>query len=912
MSFYRPFFATALTALLLLACCWGPPAGQAQRNYSRIVGTSDSVLWLYVWVDKNGGTIAGARSEETSDENAPAGNALPLAPFERALGGTITPMAPGERISGPQRWSVLGHCDGMFHLSGGLRQGKIDPQPLLPLLRSQRVRWLSITVLLSPQPDSRCTGAARFSSRFSGSQTHSIYYSRMIDTDKPAELRRPIVLAYGYGPGNAAKIVLPLLLVLLASFALTLWMRTKALQAETRASAAGRAIDPAVVWFGYGRYLQALSSGIWLVWFPLVIALHAIGFLSFLVGTSWLTHSGLPLLLIYLPALAIIGCYGLSYPVFSRLRGLEYTRGEMLRQAAWGQSRLLPLICALNGATEFVYDPKVTVAWLAGAFLLAQITRQGAARALGALPQALTVGELRDRIFVLAAGAGVPVRQVYLLRAGKGRLANAFASLGSTLLLTDYLLLRLTKREVDAVVGHELTHLKKRHPQTLQIAYLSLFGAAVGVTIILETQASLSALAGAAYAVVTVAGLLIVYGLSRRFEWAADAGAVSLTGDGEALITGLAKISALNQTPLTWGRWQERWLTHPPTLLRMQRIGLAVGLSPERVQMLARPAAESEAEDAPEEHYHVPAQEADTLVFSGRRKAQLQQAMSWSFLLLTPLIAAAAARTGLWPAALIGLILALLAPRLVVEALQQRWYARLGVLLRKKMEAEGTLKPGEPAEFVAYSPSPFPRLYEGFYDWDLGFLQTAGSRLCFTGEKTRFALDAAQIISVEQREDTPGFGKRWSRLYLRWSDGVPDSPTPHYSFSLRCGLSGSVWRSGSATDGTRQRLEEWRVASSSLVFRGPPETSAERLPFRDEVTALSPRQAFTLRGVTQALLVQLGFAAGISVLFGLSFPLSAASGEWSKNIGGWYVLLASLLAVLSAFLPLRLYRDRSA
>ena len=36
--------------------------------------------------------------------------------------------------------------------------------------------------------------------------------------------------------------------------------------------------------------------------------------------------------------------------------------------------------------------------------------------------------DLRDRVFALAAQAGVKVQQVYILPAGKGRMANAFAA----------------------------------------------------------------------------------------------------------------------------------------------------------------------------------------------------------------------------------------------------------------------------------------------------------------------------------------------------------------------------------------------------------------------------------------------------------------------------------------------------
>ena len=848
------------------------------------------MMSLDVWLDQSGGVIVGVRSEAQPEQAS-----LPRKPFEEALGGTIEPIKAEDKSLDPVGWQLLGRCDGMFPLHGGLRQGRIDLKPLLPLLHSQKIRWVSLSIMQSPQPYSHSTGIRRYSPQ----AAHRVYYSRTVDLTKPGEVQTPITLTYGYAPRDVADIVLPLLVILIVPFGLTLWMRSQALGAEERATASGRALDPAVVWFGYGRYLYALSTGIWIVWFPAVVALHASAFVRFLIGHSWAAHSGLPLLLIYLPALVIIGCSDLSHPVFDRIGGQGYTRREMLAQAAWGQSRLLPLLCMLNGVTEFFSDPRVGVAWFGGAFLLNSLVTRGAAGALGVLPQSLVVGELRDRVFALAHSAGVPVRQVFLMPAGKGRMANAFASLGSTLMLTEFLLRRLNKREVDAVIGHELTHLKRRHPQALQAAHLALIAAAAAVTVYTETQTTFSALAGFAYALITLLGLILVYGLSRRFEWQADAGAIALTGDGEALITGLAKISALNRTPLQWGKWQEKWLSHPPTLRRMERIGLAASLPPERVTLLARPEtleAPEAASETPEEYYRIPALEPDTQIFGIRRKSRLQQSLYWTDLLLPPLVAALAVLLGSWWAAGMGLVLALLVPSLAANAIQQRWYGGLEEALREKLR--GALSPG-PAEFVTYSPYPMPRLYDGFYDWDPGFLQLSDGCLRFVGEKTRFALTPAQILSVEPNEDTPGLWRRWSRLTVRWQDTACQPPTIH-AFSLRPGASGSVWQSRSAADNTKKQLETWRAAA----LLTPPGDSRAPLPLRREVSALSPRQAVTGRALMQLLLPRLGFAAGTGILFGLTFRLDLLQWRDVSDAGGWYVLLVAFLVFLSGIVPL--------
>ena len=84
--------------------------------------------------------------------------------------------------------------------------------------------------------------------------------------------------------------------------------------------------------------------------------------------------------------------------------------------------------------------------------------------------------------------------------------------------------------------------------------------------------------------VLVMLGLTGFYFVSRHFENVADATAVRLTGDPEAQITGLLRISRLNFTPIQWGKLSESWLTHPSIVRRAQRIATAGGMAPERLR----------------------------------------------------------------------------------------------------------------------------------------------------------------------------------------------------------------------------------------------------------------------------------------------------------------------------------------
>ena len=133
--------------------------------------------------------------------------------------------------------------------------------------------------------------------------------------------------------------VVPLLLV-----ALTLWMRQYALRSA--------AVDPEAAWFSYARFLKLGTQAAWLV---------SLGLLSLPIIESWVDAvTGLQpkgaaieaqvfiwVLIAMLPmSVATIVCRTLSYPVFAKVYGALWTRGEIFRQAFWTQAAFtIPTLC---------------------------------------------------------------------------------------------------------------------------------------------------------------------------------------------------------------------------------------------------------------------------------------------------------------------------------------------------------------------------------------------------------------------------------------------------------------------------------------------------------------------------------------------------------------------------------------
>jgi len=53
----------------------------------------------------------------------------------------------------------------------------------------------------------------------------------------------------------------------------------------------------------------------------------------------------------------------------------------------------------------------------------------------------------------MAQHLGVKLQQVYVVPAGKGQMANAFARTGNTIAFTDFLLQRMSRAEVNYVLA---------------------------------------------------------------------------------------------------------------------------------------------------------------------------------------------------------------------------------------------------------------------------------------------------------------------------------------------------------------------------------------------------------------------------------------------------------------------------
>ncbi|MGH7133564.1 MAG: M48 family metallopeptidase [Phycisphaerales bacterium] len=157
-------------------------------------------------------------------------------------------------------------------------------------------------------------------------------------------------------------------------------------------------------------------------------------------------------------------------------------------------------------------------------------------------------GELFDRLTAMCRRQGVRVRRLLVWRT-QGSMVNGavIGFVGPTryILLTDSLLESLPREQVEAVMAHEIGHVRRRHVPWLGVTLMAAFG---GAELAAHVALRLSGwfkhdrpdwmqivVGVCILAFVLGAGLLAFGWVSRRFEWQADAFAAQQLADAPSV-----------------------------------------------------------------------------------------------------------------------------------------------------------------------------------------------------------------------------------------------------------------------------------------------------------------------------------------------------------------------------------------
>jgi Zn-dependent protease with chaperone function len=787
--------------------------------------------------------------------------------------------------------TLTAECPSFFHQTTFSRVATLDFTTLNNDLAAAKLQQFYVTVAL---PSTKHIEYSR-EHLLRDTKGQFLSYNFPVQSGSVASLR----LAYGINPREIYRSFVLTAVFVLVPIAGLLWVRRAALKSAEA--------DPTAAWFSYFRVMNWGVNGSVLFW--VTSGLGARQRLQ-----EWVAFSSLPAWeaafldasVVIIPAfLVYFACVALSYPLHVQLRGRSWKKREFLiQQLATVGAQALPLMFFLGAISSISKNGAASAGLFISAYLSWIICHNIRLRLTRAYPFALTTGELRDRVFDLAKKAGVEVRQIFVLPTGKGQVANAYASGAQVVMFTDYLLERLTKREVDGVAAHELSHLRYKHvPKRLAAFYCALvlpallagffqgFFASSLHLLHLQTPTVLRLYSAGMWFwhwsqrdfILILLGLAGFYFLSRRFEHEADAGAVLLTGDPEAQITGLLKLSRLNLMPIHWGRGTSLWITHPSTVHRAERIAAAGGMSAEQLNaILEKYRAEASVQAAlpgqPETglHYSVPESSSEKAVRSAARTRHLHQIRLWTGLLAY--IAPSAIMAGLvhfgrltGNFALAAYIIGLLATPVLCTFIGPM----LSVMRRskQKVELQQSLANGKYPNAIAvgFAPGAVVRFYgHNYYSWDIGLLSLERDRMAFLGEQVRFSVPVEQIDGICLGQGGPSWWKV-PRVYIRWKNSE-ERPSV---FSLGNLEPCSILSLRKQQQELCERLNRWRHAPErEAVVAGAGDVPALAI---GQVTSIAPNQVGRLRTQLVMAIYLFSLAAAVNLVMGLDSLLYLCS-----------------------------------
>jgi len=341
-----------------------------------------------------------------------------------------------------------------------------------------------------------------------------------------------------------------------------------------------RGVDPTLVLYRLSRFVRYMH---WIGFIPFVlisvslvyydihwIRPHAIGFLmGVVIEAGWYAS----LKMMY------------SIPVYSISQQIRHAQAKRVSMVLWQgfQSFAIALVYGLWVASIMAFGtqwqqqhPLLSTVYLMGTFALIFFASSLIMKAI--LPKTLLKPEqIPTRWQALANASGLASVQFYIWNTKRWRIANAMAmGMGmwqNSVFVSDYLFENISETEAEAVVAHELGHLKKHH---LWWRFVFVEGWFPLVRLLQAGLRSVPIPKGIiTFLVLLLLGIyqgLIYHWVSRHFEYQADAHAKAVIGSSTGMVNSLEKLSELNFSLMSIPRFDELWMTHPSTIHRIERL----------------------------------------------------------------------------------------------------------------------------------------------------------------------------------------------------------------------------------------------------------------------------------------------------------------------------------------------------
>ncbi|MED3765225.1 M48 family metalloprotease [Ureibacillus terrenus] len=176
--------------------------------------------------------------------------------------------------------------------------------------------------------------------------------------------------------------------------------------------------------------------------------------------------------------------------------------------------------------------------------------------------------ELLDRINLLSAKHGIHFNNIYVQSSKNIRIANAMVSgyIHKNLYLYDYLVENLKNQELEAVILHEIAHIKRKH-------LVKLLGVTCVTLITFQAILYFHPIFGWTSIPLYLIVLLLVSSFyMRRYELEADRFAAFHMGDTNGMISALLTLSRLNYTSTSVKGPIKYFKTHPSIDVRVRHL----------------------------------------------------------------------------------------------------------------------------------------------------------------------------------------------------------------------------------------------------------------------------------------------------------------------------------------------------
>ncbi len=347
------------------------------------------------------------------------------------------------------------------------------------------------------------------------------------------------------------------------------------------------------------------------------------------------------------------------------------------------------------------------------------------------------------------------------------------------------------------MVCHELSHIRPVRRSGLIAVYVLLVATILGAQWLpdLTTLIPLSLLAM----------YFLVKSWRRGRTWAADLDSVRWSGDPEALITGLTRVSRAHGMPLEWGAPLSWMMSHPSTMGRIRAIARAGQVNDARIAELL----EECRHDAADHYIEASADPApEDAAFAPALRQRLQSRLTL-YVLAAPILWGVPMvwllqRTGLdwWAVFIVAIVLSALAMYVGLE-----WITGS---VRDTVKRRTVARRG-PGVFAGLSLGAEPRLFDGVYHYDMGMVKFENGALEFVGDRTHFTLDRRRVERVWLGDGPP----YWTPRRIVYIECRPSPDAGAVIFSLQS-LEAWFWPSTVVVAKRLYRqVEEWRQGSSS-------------------------------------------------------------------------------------------------